>query len=191
MKDHKLLNLVGLYLLIGLATAAVVGFFIIKPILNTAGKDGQQIADYNNKITALKQLDQDTQTLRQNYAAVKDQHDQILHLLPTANEEERLVAMVSDLTSKSSAVMTTFSPGGVAASAATGVATYPVNLAISASYAGVQSLLQKLENAARYIDVQSVNLAPNGAGSTNVQAAVNITAYYQAAPPASTTGGTQ
>lgn len=186
MKKNELTNLIGAYVLIGLIAALVLVFLVIKPLWNNAQKTGREISTVNTKIKELKQLGVDTETLRVNYDQVKSQRDQILQLLPAKSEEERLIALLGDLASKSGVVLGAFAPGsstvpvGTPSGVAASVNIYPASISIAGAYAGVQAFLQKIEESARFIEVTDTQLSSGGQGNTPLlQARLVLQAYYQ------------
>jgi len=186
MKKNELANLIGAYVLIGLITALALVFLVIKPLWNNAQKTGREISTVNTKTKELKQLGIDTETLRANYDQVKSQRDQILQLLPAKSEEERLIALLGDLASKSGVILGAFAPGSSTAPAGTpsgvtaSVNIYPASISIAGAYAGVQAFLQKIEESARFIEVTGTQLSSGNQGNTPLlQTRLNLQAYYQ------------
>lgn len=190
MKSDKVSNLLGIYLLGALLAAGVLGYFVIRPLVNSGQASAAQVKAENQKIAALHQLDKDTQTLRVNYAKVKGQRDAILQLLPVQSEEERLLALLNDLAVSSGVVLSSFSPTEPSANAAklTSVSVYPVSLNVAGSYTQIQQFLNKVENGARFIDVRSTNEsggAVPGAKTIALNVVLNMDAYYQGSSQAS------
>lgn len=190
MKSDKVSNLLGMYLLGALLGAGVLGYFVIRPLVNSGQANAAQVKTENQKIAALHQLDKDTQTLRVNYAKVKGQRDAILQLLPVQSEEERLLALLNDLAVSSGVVLSSFSPTQPTANAAklTSVSVYPVSLNVAGSYTQIQQFLNKVENSARFIDVRSTNEsggAAPGAKTVALNVVLNMDAYYQGSGQAS------
>lgn len=177
MSTDKISNLIGAYLAIGLIVALLVFFAVIKPTFTKAASLGRDIASVNGKIAALNQLSVDTESLRGNYQAIKYRRDQILAQLPVKSEEERLLALLSNLASSSGVVMGNFSPAGVQSTGSlASISTYGVSTSTSGSYESIQKFLGRIEEAARFIDIKSVSLAGQGG---SLQASLSLNAYYQ------------
>jgi Tfp pilus assembly protein PilO len=201
-KKDQLSITIGLYLAGGLAAAAILFIFVIKPQYNQATATAAQAAKVNTQIAGLNQLDKDTTLLRANYASVKSQRDQILSLLPTQSEEERLLVLLSNLAAQSGCAMSTFAPQSastIAGAGTLGVSTsingatvYPVVIDVSAgSYPSLEGFLVKLEKAGRFLNINSGTITTTSAANAGVTAQINLTAYYQAGTSQATTGGTQ
>lgn len=195
MKDNKLSNLIGLYLLIGLVAFGVLGYFVISKTITRANTHKAERLVVQTEIKALEQLEHDTEELRVNYQNIKDQRDEILSLLPPQTEEENLLALLSEIAQRSGVVLNNFSPESVVivdVPTAEGELVgshrvYPVTLNVIGTYetifgdAGANSFLGSIENGARFIDVISTDIASSttpGDESINVRLVVN--AYYQA-----------
>ncbi len=189
MKNEKLSNFLGLCLLGGIGIA-IAAFFVIKPSLVRSDVARAKTAATNTEITALHLLATQTETLRQNYDGVKDRRDQILHQLPSKSEEERLLALLSALGQQSGVVVSSFVPTGSSSSAAaSSISTYPASISVSGSYAQIQDYLRKIENGARFINVQSASFSTgNGGGLTS---SLTLQGYYQAVDSTLTTGRTK
>lgn len=186
MKNEKLSNFLGLCL-IGAIAVAVAAFFVIKPSLVRSDVARVKVASTNNEITALHLLAIQTETLRQKYEDVKDRRDQILHQLPSKSEEERLLALLSALGQQSGVVVSSFVPAGSSPSAAaSSISTYPASINVSGSYAQMQDYLRKIENGARFINVQSASFSTsNGGGLTG---SITLQGYYQSLDAIVTSG---
>jgi Tfp pilus assembly protein PilO len=199
MKQEKLANLIGLYALIGIVAAVVLTMFVIKPAFDKAQKLGEEKALVDVKIASLERLKADTETLRQNYNAkdskgqtVKDRRDRILALLPVKTEEERLLALLSNLATQSGVVLQSFGPdttvvgGGAVGTGTSSLVVYSAAVSINGSFDKVQNFLTRLENSARFVDVRGLSIAA-GAASANsagvLEVRVPLSAYYQAAAP--------
>ena len=183
MKSDKVANFLGLCLLGGLVLTGVVGYFPIRELYNSGQKSADAAAKAKQQIAALNQLQSDTQTLCDNYKGVKSQRDAILQLLPVHSEEERLLALLSDLAGSTGVVLSSFSPNG-APPANTGkltsVTVYPASVNVDGSYAQVQAFLEDVENSARFVDVQSANESSTQTGKTaSLGVALGMNAYYQ------------
>jgi Tfp pilus assembly protein PilO len=108
----------------------------------------------------------------------------VLNLLPVESEEERLLVLLSDLAKQSGVTFGTFAPQSALnanqTAVVSAVSSYPATINISGTYGNVQTFLQKLENAGRFINIDSGVFASSGA-SGNVDARFSLTAYYQTA----------
>ncbi len=199
-KNDKLSNILGLYLLGAIGLAGVAGYFVIKPFYAQGQGFSASTTVKNADIAALNKLSADTDTLRGNYQTVKNQRDSILKQLPTKSEEERLLALLSSLGQSSNTVVASFTPAGIsnaaAASAASSVSIYPANVTVKGTYESIQSFLRKIEEGARFIDIQNASFSASAKGSAvNVDATFSISAYYQlpsadpTVAPSTSTGG--
>ncbi len=98
-----------------------------------------------------------------------------------------LLVLLSDLSKQSGVVLGTFAPQSalnVSQNPVTAaVKSYPATINISGTYANVQTFLAKLENAGRFINVDSGVFSSAGAGGA-VDARLSLTAYYQSATTA-------
>ena len=187
MKTDRLSNFLGLCLIIALLLS-VGAFFLVKPSIHRSDNSKEQIKKANADIEGLHQLQTETEKLRENYVAVKDKRDQILHELPTKSEEERLLALVSSLGQQSGVVVSSFVPSGAAADPTSSIATYPVAVSVTGSYAQIQAFLKLVENSARFIDVQSASIS--GAAGV-VSTSLTVQAYYQSEASQTMVGGTK
>ena len=183
MKTDRLTTVLAAYLGIALISGVVLYFFVIAPIY-ASGVAAKANADaQSTKLKALNQLAKDTDALRQNYREVRDKRDQVLSLLPVESEEERLLVLLSDLAKQSGVVMGTFAPQPALTATqetiTSSVSSYPATINVSGTYTNIQSFLKKLENAGRFINVDSGIFSSAGAGGS-VDARLSLTAYYQA-----------
>lgn len=185
MKTDRLTMILGAYIGAALVASALVFLLIISPLYASAVTARTAAAQQSAQLSALNQLAKDTDALRKNYAEVREKRDQILSLLPVESEEERLLVLLSDLAKQSGVVMGTFAPqsslNATQATIVSSVKSYPATINISGTYTNVQSFLKKLENAGRFINVDSGLFSSAGAGGA-VDARLSLTAYYQANP---------
>jgi Tfp pilus assembly protein PilO len=190
MKSDKLNNFLGLCLL-GAIVLAVGSFFIIKPSLTRAGVTAAKVKATNADIDGLHTLATQTETLRKNYAEVKDRRDQILHQLPSKSEEERLLALLSALGKQSGVVVASFVPNADTAASTSSVASsitaYPAAISVTGTYVQQQAFLRLIENSARFIDLESAALSSGQSGSLAVN--LILQGYYQNDNTVVTTGG--
>lgn len=190
-QSTKLSNLLGIYLLVGIAVALILGLLVIKPQMADASNVKSQVSSVNKQIEGLKQLQTQTEQLKQNYDQIKGKRDAILNQLPAQNQEERLLALLSDMSQQSGVVLNTFVPEGNVTTNATGstapssLAIYGANISVTGNYSNVQAFLQQMESSARFIDVVSSGLAADGDGGANpvLTAQIAIQAYYQSSTP--------
>lgn len=188
MKNEKLSNILGLYLLGAIALAALGFIFLIKPTYTKATKTKVEVTAQQVKIADLKQLEKDTETLRSNYDEVKEKRDLILAQLPAKQEEERLLALLSQLSQQNGVVMSSFAPGAAPSTETSSLSIYGAAVNITGTYAQIQGFLTSLEQAARFIDVKSVSLS---AGEKSIiTASIVLQAYYQQSETPAATGGT-
>lgn len=190
MKTDKLTNLLGLYLLAALLSAFILITFVVRPLWANAQQTRAKAAEQNQKIQALEQLEKDTEVLRQNYEEVRDERDKILALLPAKSEEERLLALLSEISQRSGVALSTFAPSGSTTPAgitaqASSVSIYEASVGVSGTYLSVQQFLANIEDGARFVDVQSGSMSAGSQGSL-VSARINLKAYYQQAVPEAT-----
>ncbi len=178
MHNQKLSNILGLYLGGALIFAGVAFAFVIKPSYKNAVKVKANVAAVNTKSQNLVQLDKDTQTLRQNYSDVKSKSEQILAQLPAKSEEERLLALLSQLAVQNGVVMSSFAPGGAPSSETSALSVYGASVSVTGTYQTVQSFIKSVEYTARFIDIKSVSLAGD---KSSVSAGIILQAYYQQA----------
>ena len=181
MKTDKLTNLIGLYLLIGLLAATVLGFFVIKPFYNRASERKAQVEKIKQDMAALEQLEEDTELLRKNYDQVKEQRNEILSLLPAKTEEERLLAVMSSIASNSGVVLTAFAPDANVASVGniTSLSIYPATFTVAGNYSNITNFLTKMEDGARFVDIQGANLVGGGNQGSALSTRLTVNAYYQ------------
>lgn len=183
MKTDKLTNLLGLYLLAALLAAVALIFFVIRPIYGRAAAARAEVKQTQSKIAALEQLEKDTEDLRRSYEDVKAERDEILAQLPVSSEEERLLALLSELAGQSGVVLSTFAPDQSAllaareASEATGLNIYPASINASGSYRALATFLEKLEQGARFVDIESGVFSAGQSSGVTVR--VDLKAYYQ------------
>ena len=178
MKTDKLTNQIALYLLIAFLATAAIGFLIIKPTYANIKSTNAQISEVKFDIASLEQLEKDTEELRRNYESVKEQRNQILSLLPAEAEEERLVAVLNDLAQQSGALMSAFYPeGGNPAANLTSLSIYPAKITVSGTYQNIQNFLKRVEEGARFVDVQGA--AVSTGGSNALSTTLTLKAYYQ------------
>lgn len=183
--NTKLQNILGIYLLIGIAVTVALGWLVIKPVMKNAKDNANQVAATNQQIAALNKLDDDTKKLRQSYDQnhLKDKRDQILALLPADNQEESLMPLLNNMAQGNGVVMSTFAPAdnnSVTATAPGGISSslslYPASININGDYLAFQQFLLTLENGARFVDITAASLS---GGDKGVQARLTLTAYYQ------------
>lgn len=178
MQNQKLSNILGLYLGGALIFAGVGFAFIIKPNYNNAVKVKANVVAVNTKSQNLVQLDKDTQTLRQNYSDVRSKSEQILAQLPAKSEEERLLALLSQLAVQNGVVMSSFAPGGAPSSETSALSVYGASVSVTGTYQTIQSFIKSVEYTARFIDIKSISLAGD---KSSVSAGIILQAYYQQA----------
>jgi Tfp pilus assembly protein PilO len=140
----------------------------------------------NTKYQNLVQLEKDTQTLRQNYSDVRGKSEQILAQLPAKSEEERLLALLSQIAVQNGVVMSSFAPGGAPSSETSALSVYGASVSVTGTYQTVQSFIKSVEYTARFIDIKSVSLAGD---KSSVSAGIILQAYYQQAAKDSTNKG--
>lgn len=186
MQDQKLSNILGLYLAGALVLAGVTFAFVIKPNYNNAVKVKAMVASENIKSQNLAQLDKDTVTLRNNYNVIKSKSVQILAQLPAKSEEERLLALLSQLAVQNGVVMSSFAPGGAPSSETSALSVYGASISITGTYQTIQSFIQSVEYTARFIDIKSISLAGD---KSTLSASIILQAYYQQAATDSTIKG--
>ena len=181
VKIDKLSNTIALYAAIALIVAGAVGYLLVKPLYNNAQTTSVKVAKVKADTAALVQLGMDTDTLRTNYASVKDSRDQILHQLPVTSEEERLIALLGAMGQANGVVVNSFAPSGnsVATTASTSdMSVYPASISVTGTYVQIQALLKNIETSARFIGVQSSAL--NGSPASNtLSGQIVFQAYYQ------------
>lgn len=181
MKSDKVTNRIGLYLLLAFFATIALGSFVMKPLYDNISATNAEKAKIKQQIVALEQLEEDTEVLRQNYQSVKSQRDEILSLLPTDTQEERLVAVLNDLAVQSGVVMTAFSPEGAGAAELAGLSIYPVKITVSGNYSSVKTFLSKVETGARFVDVLGASISGGQAGG--ISSSISLKAYYQTSTP--------
>lgn len=201
----SLSNLVGLYALVAILVAGLVGYFLVMPQLNSAQETGDEIQLVEAEIDELQKLIQDTQRLRENYEDIERDRDQILSLLPRDNEEEYLLTLTSQTASRNGAVLTNFRPeigfgsqsGGEAAAA---YRTYQTKATIAGQHQQIMNFLRDLESSSRFVHITEMVASSEGNVSLDnpdISATLTIQAYYQTSNDASqnnnesTTGGDQ
>lgn len=183
-KTDKLSNTIALYTAIALLVAGAVGYLLVKPLYSDAQATGVKTAKVKTETAALVQLGKDTDTLRTNYASVKDSRDQILHQLPLTSEEERLIALLGAMGQANGVVVNSFAPSDTSAATAAAAASssdlsvYPASITVTGTYAQIQALLKNIETSARFIGVQASTLSGSPA-STSVSGQILFQAYYQ------------
>ncbi len=192
---NPLVNLAVTNAAIAVGAALVLGLFVIKPLMHRANVTSAQLSIVNKQNDALRQLDKDTQTLRQNYQAVASQSQQLLNLLPPQSQEERLLALLSHYTAVSGVVMNSFSPvatatSGSAAAPVAGLTVYGASISVTGSYSSLQTFFKNIEAGSRYIDVTTTSLSTGSQGNT-LSAGVSLQAYYQTTSIQPTTGATK
>lgn len=181
VKTDRLSNTIALYAAIALIVAGAVGYLLIKPLYNDAQATGVKVAKVKADTASLVQLGKDTDTLRANYASVKDSRDQILHQLPVTSEEERLIALLGAMGQANGVVVNSFAPGDAVSAATTvssAVSLYPASISVTGTYSQIQAFLKNLETSARFISVQSSALTGSPASSV-LSGQIVFQAYYQ------------
>lgn len=183
----SLSNLVGLYALVAILIAGLVGYFLIMPQLNSAQDTADDIQMVEAEIDELQKLIQDTQQLRENYEDIEQDRDQILSLLPRDNEEEYLLTLTSQTASRNGAVMTNFRPevgfGSQSAGEASGIyRTYQAKATIAGKHQQIMNFLRDLESSSRFVHItEMVTSSSSNVGLDNpdISATLTIQAYYQ------------
>lgn len=180
IKTDKLSNTIALYVAIALIVAGAVGYLLIKPLYNDAQATSTKVTKVKAETAALVQLGKDTDTLRANYASVKDSRDQIMHQLPKNSEEERLIALLGDMGQANGVVVNSFAPGDNNASIASspGLSIYPASISVTGTYSQIQAFLKNMETSARFIGVKSSALTGSPASSA-LSGQISFQAYYQ------------
>jgi|GEM_PF-5213869 len=181
VKTDKLSNTIALYAAVALILAGAIGYLLIKPLYSDAQATRTKIVKVKADTAALVQLGKDTETLRTNYAAVKNSRDQILHQLPLTSEEERLIALLGAMGQANGVVVNSFAPGDVSSStsgANSALSVYPASISITGTYPQIQAFLKNMETSARFIGVQSSALT-GSASSSALAGQVVFQAYYQ------------
>lgn len=188
LENMSLSNLIGLYALAGIAIAGLVGYLLILPQIQSAQETGDKIATVEAEINGLNRLIEDTETLRNNYEAVREDRNQILSLLPHGgNEEEYLLTLLNQTASRNGVVMSSFQPqtsaGGATQQESAGAyRTYQAEITVSGRNQQLENFLQDLESSSRFIFVTELIASTQNSTNLenpNVNATMVLEAYYQ------------
>lgn len=184
-QDMTLSNQLALYVIGGLALAVVVGYFVVRPLFISAENTKAEVRSVERDITALEQLAEDTEELRRNYEAVRDERDRIIAQLPEENREEDLLALLNQLASRSGVLFTSFRPEGITTTDEANVyETYATKINVNGRHSEVVNFLRAVENSSRFMEFSGV--AASGSGNLSVPNpqigfTLDLKAYYRTA----------
>jgi Tfp pilus assembly protein PilO len=188
--NMTLSNLLGLYALIAIVVAGVVGYFLVVPQFQSARETADQVEFVRAEIDQLNQLIQDTETLRTNYDEIKQDRDRILGLLPQSdNEEEYLLTLLADTASRNGLAMTSFQAQGGALSSGQGsisYQTYRAEITISGKYQQIRSFIKEVESSSRFLFITEVSASGNRnaqGDNPDISATILMEAFFQSGNP--------
>ena len=198
MKNEKLSNLLGYYLLAAAILGVSLGYFVVRPELRSASNSRQQTAQVNLKIAADQRLKDETDQLWKNYTdtsggqSIQSQTSRILGQLPLDNEEERFFPYIEHLALLNQVQFSSYQPqGGASNSAGSSAYTaYPATISVSGTYQNAYNFFNAFELGARFADIESFSITSGSSASTSALTFnVNLQAYYQKST--ATAGGTK
>lgn len=187
LKNMSLTNLLGIYVLAGIALAGLVGFFGVQPLIISAQETGRDIERTHSEIDNLEKLQDDTEELRENYEEIRGQRDRIISLLPENNREESFLALISDLADENGMLFTNYSPETlISAEEDNAYETYQVRVLVTGTNEAAQDFLEAVERGSRFTEIHSVNVESQMTSETQnndppLELIITMQTYYQPA----------
>lgn len=186
LKNMSLTNLLGIYVLAGVALAGLVGFFGVQPLIISAQETGRDIERTHSEIDNLEKLQEDTEELRENYEEIRGQRDRIISLLPEKDREEDFLALVSDLANEAGVRFDNFNPEGGVSAEENSYETYQVRILVSGTNEAAQEFLEAVERSSRFTEIHSVSINSQASGAAQaddppLDLVVTLQTYYQPA----------
>lgn len=183
--SKDLSNLIGMFLLLGIIAAVFSWMFFYSKQLSAISQNRQDRAEVVEDIKGLEELDKATQTLHANYLNIASDRDAILNLLPTTDEAERLLLLLSDYAQSSQVILESFAPEQTVSTSAQaeglGFEKYITQATIVGKYSSILKFIKLLETGSRFVDIDSYTFTTSalGSGNPDLEVSFNITSYYQ------------
>lgn len=178
-------NLIGIYLLVGIVAAVLAWLFLFSKQLGAITENRNNRSAVVAEIEELEALGEATEVLRENYQQIAADRDAILNLLPANVDSEHLLLLLSQYAQSNQVILTSFSPETALLNedSGQGFVGYPTQINIIGKYSNILSFIRSLETGARYVDINTFNLASSDVDATNpdLEVTLEITAYYQTA----------
>lgn len=163
----------------GFGVLAVFYTFMLRPnwdraaaLMKEQEQTEQQLQTANSTLERLKALEKQAKSFEVELVKAKK-------ALPDEAEVSTLLIEISKIVEDSGVEMSSFSPGGSAASGS--AQSMPVGLSLTGSFFDLLDLLSRIQSSPRYLKVAGLSISPSGEGKLTIS--LNLSAFFVNAPP--------